>query len=137
MHWRKLLRGMARGLTGSTFVLLGLDAAREPGGRVSTAGGTLASIRKVLPLPHDDELIVRANGAAMALGGAALAAGRLPRAAAIGLVASLVPTTLAGHAYWGIEDPAQRSAQRVQFHKNLALLGGLLFAVLVEDGPEH
>jgi uncharacterized membrane protein YphA (DoxX/SURF4 family) len=136
MNWRKVLRGTARGLTGSTFVMLGLDAAREPGGRVDKAGGTLGAIRKVVPLPDDDDLIVRANGAAMALGGVALAAGRLPRAAALGLVASLVPTTLAGHAYWSIEDPGQRNAQRVQFHKNLALLGGLLFAVLAEDARQ-
>ena len=40
------------------------------------------------------------------------------------------PTTLAGHAYWTIEDPAARKQQRIQFHKNMAMIGGLLFAVL-------
>jgi len=39
------LRPAARILTGSTYVLLGLDALREPGGRVSQAGPVLAAIR--------------------------------------------------------------------------------------------
>ena len=42
----------------------------------------------------------------------------------------LIPTTLAGHSYWQVEDPATRKVQRIQFHKNLAMIGGLLFAVL-------
>ena len=41
-----------------------------------------------------------------------------------------IPTTLAGHSYWQVEDPATRKIQRIQFHKNLAMIGGLLFAVL-------
>jgi hypothetical protein len=32
--------------------------------------------------------------------------------------------------YWTIEDPAVRKQQRIQFHKNMAMLGGLLFAAL-------
>ncbi len=56
-----------------------------------------------------------------------------PRLSALTLAASLVPTTLAGHAYWKIEDPAARKVQRIQFHKNMAMIGGLLFAAL--DAP--
>ena len=48
---------------------------------------------------------------------------------------ALIPTTLAGHSYWAIEDPAARKIQRIQFHKNLAMIGGLLFAVLDEPSP--
>jgi putative oxidoreductase len=43
-----------------------------------------------------------------------------------------VPTTLAGHAYWQHEDPAARKTNRIQFLKNLGLLGGLM-AVAVTD----
>jgi putative oxidoreductase len=127
------VRGVARVLTGSTYALLGMDAFRTPGKRVNTAGPLLASMRRVAPLPEDDELLVRANGAAMVVAGTSLALGRLPRLSAAALLASMIPTTLAGHAYWTHDDPAVRSQQRVQFHKNLAMIGGLLLAVL--DDP--
>jgi len=126
------LRPAARALTGSTYVLLGFDALREPGGRVDQAAPVLASIRKVAPLPEDDELVVRANAAVMVAGGTLLALGIAPRLSALALVCSLIPTTLAGHSYWAIEDPALRKQQRIQFHKNMAMLGGLLLAVIDE-----
>jgi uncharacterized membrane protein YphA (DoxX/SURF4 family) len=126
------LRPAARALTGSTYVLLGFDALREPGGRVDQAGPVLAAIRKVAPLPEDDELIVRGNAAVMVAGGTLLALGIAPRLSALALACSLIPTTLAGHRYWTIEDPAARKQQRIQFHKNVAMLGGLLLAVIDE-----
>ena len=126
------LRPAARVLTGSTYVLLGFDALREPGGRVDQAAPVLATIRKVAPLPEDDELVVRGNAAVMVAGGTLLALGIAPRLSALALACSLIPTTLAGHSYWAIEDPAVRKQQRIQFHKNMALLGGLLLAVIDE-----
>ena len=126
------LRPAARALTGSTYVLIGFDALREPGGRVDQAAPVLASIRKVAPLPEDDELVVRANAAVMVASGTLLALGIAPRLSALALAGSLIPTTLAGHSYWAIEDPAARKQQRIQFHKNMAMLGGLLLAVIDE-----
>ncbi|MGK8557281.1 DoxX family protein [Nocardia gipuzkoensis] len=125
-----MLRPIARALTGSTFAVLGWEAAREPGVRVNMAAGTLGAVRKVAPLPADDELIVRANGAAQAVGGALLTLGVLPRLAAVTLAASLVPTTFAGHSFWNEPDPMVRKTQRVQFQKNMAMLGALAFAFL-------
>lgn len=126
------LRPAARVLTGSTYVLLGFDALREPGGRVDQAAPVLDTIRKVAPLPEDDELVVRGNAAVMVAGGALLALGIAPRLSALALACSLIPTTLAGHSYWAVEDPAVRKQQRIQFHKNMAMLGGLLLAVIDE-----
>lgn len=125
-----LLRAAARLLTGSTYALLGFDAFRTPGGRVEMAGPVLASIRRVAPLPREDEVIVRGNAAVQVVAGLLLAAGKVPRISALALAGSLVPTTLAGHRFWAVEDPADRAQQRIQFHKNMALLGGLFFAVL-------
>lgn len=125
-----VLRTSARGLTGWLFVEAGYAVVRAPGGRVDLAGGTLDAIRKVVPLPADDETLVKANGAAQLVAGAALALGILPRTSAAVLAASLLPTSIAGHPYWTIEDPAQRQAQKLQFQKNMAMLGGLLFAVI-------
>ncbi|HEY9243938.1 MAG TPA: DoxX family membrane protein [Streptosporangiaceae bacterium] len=126
------LRPAARVLTGSTYILLGLDAVRAPGKRVELAGPVLSAIRSRVPLPEDDELLVRVNAGTQVAAGAMLALGLAPRLAAAVLAASLVPTTLAGHPYWTIEDPAQRAQQRIHFHKNVALIGGLLLAVLDE-----
>ena len=94
------------------------------------AAESLTAIRKAVPLPDDDELIVRANGAVQALGGALLAMGVYPRLSALAVAGSLVPTTIAGHAFWTVEDPAARKLQKVQFHKNVGMLGGLLFAFI-------
>ena len=128
------LRPAARLLTGSTYVLLGFDALRAPGARVDLAAPLLAAIRTKVPLPADDEVVVRGNAAVQVVAGTALAVGLAPRLSALALAGSLIPTTLAGHAYWAIEDPAERKAQRIQFHKNLAMIGGLLLAVL--DDPQ-
>jgi putative oxidoreductase len=130
------LRPPARFLTGSTYVLLGFDALRAPGGRVDLAAPVLASMRKVVPLPDDDEQLVRANAVVQVAAGAMLALGLAPRLSALTLAGSLIPTTLAGHSYWSLEDPAAQKAQRIQFHKNMAMLGGLLFAALdQQDSP--
>jgi len=128
------LRPPARVLTGSTYVLLGFDAWRAPGGRVDMAGPVLARMRKVAPLPDDDEQLVRLNAGVQVVAGAMLALGIYPRLSALALAGSLIPTTLAGHSFWNLEDPAAQKAQRVQFHKNMAMLGGLLLAVL--DDPD-
>ena len=134
-RWLAPLRPAARVLSGSTYVLLGFDALRTPGGRVDLAAPVLAAVRKAVPLPADDELLVRANAAVMVVAGGMLALGKAPRLSALALAGALIPTTLAGHSYWALETEAERKAQRIQFHKNMALLGGLLFAVLDQPSP--
>jgi putative oxidoreductase len=126
------LRPAARILTGSTYALLGYDALQAPGARVDQAAAVLATVRKVVPLPADDELVVRGNAGVQVVAGTLLALGLAPRLSALVLAGSLVPTTFAGHSYWTVEDPAARKMQRIQFHKNLAMIGGLLFAALDE-----
>jgi uncharacterized membrane protein YphA (DoxX/SURF4 family) len=111
------LQRLAQAAMGAPFVWLGYEAASEPGGRVTAAAG--------LGLPRPEEM-VRINGAAMMLGGTALIVNVLPRTAAVGLVAALVPTTLAGHPFWKHEDPQSRTTQRIQLLKNVGLAGGLL-----------
>ncbi|HEU4909546.1 MAG TPA: DoxX family protein [Propionibacteriaceae bacterium] len=126
-------RALARVLTAAVYISAGYEAARAPGGRVGRASDTLTKIRRVIPLPVDDELIVRANGAAQFAAGTTLALGVKPRLSAAVLAASLLPTTVAGHAFWTIEDPLERRSQQLQFLKNMAMLGGLLFATI--DSP--
>jgi uncharacterized membrane protein YphA (DoxX/SURF4 family) len=99
-----LLEATGRLLLSGIFVHGGWNAFKDPGKR------PLQAARLGLPEP---ELLVRANGAAMAAGGAALALGIMPRATAAGLIASLVPTTLAGHRFWEEEDRLRNAAHTV------------------------
>jgi putative oxidoreductase len=61
------------------------------------------------------------------IAGLALAFGVYPRLAAAALVAFIVPATLAAHAFWGDIGTPRFVPQLVQFTKNLAMTGGLLF----------
>ena len=90
--------------------------------------------RQALGLPDDPELLVRANGVAMVGGGALLATGHVPRIASTVLAGTLMPTTLAAHPFWTETDPQVRAQQKIQFLKNLGLLGGLLLAAVDTDG---
>jgi uncharacterized membrane protein YphA (DoxX/SURF4 family) len=117
IDWVERRAGQA--LLGAMFMKLGFDAARSPGPRVEKA----AALGLTKP-----ELAVRGNGAAMVMGGAALVLNKLPRLATLGLIASMIPTTAAGHAFWEAEG-AERKAQEIQFYKNLGLFGGLLLVL--------
>ena len=128
-----LVRRVARPMLAAVFVVQGLDQLRHPGPKAERIAG-LAEQLEPLGLPNDPELLVRANGAAMMGGGALFAAGRVPRLAALLLAGSLVPTTYAGHAFWLETDPERKRMQRVQFLKNLSLLGGLLLAAVDTEG---
>lgn len=124
------LRPAARLLTGSTYAVLGYGALREPGPPAEQAATLLAAIRQKVALPAGDEQLVQVNGAVQAACGVLLALGMAPRLSALVLAGSMIPTTLAGHPFWAAEDPVARQQQQVQFHKNMAMIGGLLFAVL-------
>ena len=120
------VRFVARPLLGALFVTGGFEALRSPGPRVQSV--TDAGLDKA-------EQLVRANGAAMLLGGLGLSTGRLPRLSALVLAGALVPTTVVGHPFWSADKDA-RTQQRIQFTKNLGLLGGLLLAVADTGGRE-
>jgi putative oxidoreductase len=115
------LRAVGRAALAAMFVTGGADALLDPGPRAPRAAE--------LGVPLEPELAVRLNGAIMLAGGAALALGLWPRLAAGALAGSLVPTTLAGHAYWRLADPAARRQQRIHFFKNVGLFGGALLVL--------
>ena len=69
------------------------------------------------------------------IGGIALVLGTFPRVAAIALMGFLVPATLAGHAFWATEGTQAFMIQLINFLKNIAMMGGLLFIVCTEDQP--
>jgi putative oxidoreductase len=112
-------RRIGQALLSAVFVKSGFEVARSPGPRVDRAAK--------LGLPNP-ELAVRANGAAMVVGGAALALNKVPRLAALGLIGSMIPTTLAGHPFWEFEG-ADRKQQEIHFLKNVGLIGGLVLVL--------
>ena len=84
-------------------------------------------------LPFDGETYIRANAAVQVGAGILLASGRLPRLSSAALAATLVPTTLAHHRFWEAEGE-ERRVQRIEFQKNLSLIGGLLLAAADTEG---
>ena len=78
-------------------------------------------------LPVGSKELVQINGAAQIGLSGTMALGIAPRLSALGLIGSLVPTTLAGHAFWEQEDESEKKNQTLQFVKNLAIVGGLAF----------
>ncbi len=130
----RLLRKLARPLLAWLFIHSGLDVYRNPSARAEVAGPTLERIREAAPiLPDDHEVLVRANAAVQVAAGGLLAVGAFTRLSALVLAGSLVPTTVGGHPFWRHEDPKQRAQQRLQFNKNMAILGGLLTVVAGRD----
>ena len=128
-----LLRTVGRMSTAPIFILGGYAALTKPGGRVQMAAPTLDKLRELIPvLPDDNELLVRINGGIQLAAGTTLLLGIKPRLSALALAGSLIPTTIAGHAFWEQDEP-EASAQRMQFSKNLAALGGLMLIVGTDD----
>lgn len=129
-----LVRLVARPMLGAIFITGGLDSLRHPGRRTEVAAPLISKIAQATGLPDDPELMVRANGATMAIAGAMLATGRLPRVAGGLLAASLVPTTYAGHPFWTQTDPGKRKQESINFQKNVGLLGAVLLAAVDTSG---
>ena len=131
-----LVRLLARPLLAAPFVLSGVDAVLHPDAKGDPAGQARAQLagKLPIPLPDDPTQLARVNGAAQALAGLMLATGRLPRASALVLVATTLPTAYAGNQFWKEGDPHVRSAARAKFFKDVSVLGGLLLAAVDTGG---
>src|ERR1700719_3807389 len=70
------------------------------------------------------------------IGGLALAFGIFPTVAALALIAFLVAATFLGHAFWlAAAGTPVFVGQLINFLKNLAILGGLLFVASTQSQP--
>jgi uncharacterized membrane protein YphA (DoxX/SURF4 family) len=123
-----LMTRVARPLLATMFVAGGLDAARHPTAKLPKADTVIEPLEQAVGVDIDPAELVRLNGIVQVGAGLALATGTLPHLAALALAGTLVPTTVAGHAFWNETDPTQRAGQRTHFLKNVAMLGGLLLA---------
>jgi uncharacterized membrane protein YphA (DoxX/SURF4 family) len=133
------VRTAARALLGAIFVFSGARALANPEPLVANAKRVTDRVGPLLEktdprLPSDARTLVRINGAVQITSGLMLATGRMARPAAALLAGSLVPTTVAAHAFWVIDDPIERQQHQIQFLKNMGLLGGLLLAAADTQG---
>src|SRR4029453_18777810 len=139
-----LLRAIPRTLLASYFVAAGIKAIRDP---ESLAPAAEPLVDRVVPLvkeytpeqvsgyvPENTVTLVRLNGIAQVVGGAALATGRGRRVGGLLLAGSLVPSTIAKHPFWTVQDPEERAQDRSHFLKNMSLLGGVLIAAQDTEG---
>ena len=122
-----MLKLLGRICLSGIFIVAGAEAFNAPGPRTQKVEGA------GIPEP---EMAVKVNGATMVIGGILLALGIVPKVAAGALIGTLIPTTLVGHAFWDEQDPKAQSMQRVQFLKNLGLIGGLLW-IIAEASEEE
>lgn len=72
------------------------------------------------------KVAVIVTGILLILGGLGIFFNLYTQIAIILLVIFLIPTTFMMHAFWKLENPGEKSAQKIQFLKNLALLGAVL-----------
>ena len=131
-----LTRRIARPLLASVFIAGGVEAIRDPEGKAKAAQAV------TVPLTRQFPSLPGRSGAAGP--GQRRGAGRWwghsspPVASAgslsVALIASIIPTTYAGHRFWEEEDDASRAEQRAHFLKNLGLLGGLILAAADTEG---
>ena len=136
-----LTRLIARPLIASTFVLGGMNALKNapqlaPKARKVTDKVVPLAQKAVpaAPIPTDPQTLIRLNAATQIAAAAAFATGRAPRLSAMVLAGTLVPTTVAGHAFWAESDPMAKQQQKLHFTKNASLLGGLLLAAVDTEG---
>ncbi len=121
MHSLGLLIG--RLLLAAIFVLSGSNKLmnfEQSAAYIANAG---------LPIP---ELLLVIAALIELVGGVLIAVGYKARWAALMIFLFLIPVTYLFHAFWSVEaDQVQH--QMIQFQKNLAIMGGMLYVAL--NGP--
>lgn len=115
---------IGRLLFGGYFVMGGINHFKERRQLSQYAAA------KHVPKP---DLAVQATGAMLIVGGTSILLGIKPKigtAAVIGFLAGVSPVM---HNFWKEEQPEQRMSQFVNFTKNLALVGGAMALMGVEE----
>ncbi len=136
-----LIRLVARPMLASTFVYGGIQALKNATALAPAAKPVNDEIRDLadkvapqVPVPASDVTMVRLNAGVHIVAGLGLATGRAPRLSALALAGTIVPTTVAGHAFWQEKDKTARTQQMTHFFKNVSMLGGLVIAAIDTEG---
>ncbi len=89
-----------------------------------------ASSKKV-PMPKQ---AVLGSGLLMFLGGLWIVTGIYVQIGILEIILFLLPVSFMMHDYWNDTDPMQKMTNRVQFTKNMALLGAALMMLQIPTG---
>jgi putative oxidoreductase len=129
------LRDLARPMLASIFVTQGLEVFQHPERVSALAEPVVKPLAERVPaVPAETEHAVRINAAVQVGAGTLLGLGLAPRLSALAIAGTMVPTTLAGHRFWEAEDDQDRKRQRIEFLKNVTMVGGLLLAAGDTEG---
>ena len=71
------------------------------------------------------------TGLMLLFGGVSIVFGIYPLVGIVLLVAFLLPVSLMMHNFWKLEDPQLRVADKINFTKNMALLGAVLMLLAI------
>ena len=85
---------------------------------------------KNVPKPR---LAVTVSGLALIIGGTSILLGVKPKLGTAAIIAFLAGVSPSIHDFWRAQDPNQRMNDMVNFTKNMALLGGALALMGVEE----
>jgi putative oxidoreductase len=85
---------------------------------------------KKIPAP---DVAVMASGGMMIVGGANILLGVKPKMGTLAITGFLAGVSPLMHDFWSHEDPNRRQTEMINFTKNLALLGGALALMGVEE----
>jgi len=129
-----VIRAIARPLLASMFVVGGVDALTHPDAKAPIAEPLAGKIVAKVPQIKSTKQLVQLDAAVKVVAGSLLALGKFPRLSSLALATSVVPTTLAGHRFWEERDPQTRNLQKIQFFKNVSMLGGLLISAVDTGG---
>lgn len=128
------IRTLARSLISSLFVVAGVNTLMKARHLVPAADDVAQPIAHKLGLETDTETLVKVHAGTQVAGGALFALGVVPRVTGLLLAGSLVPTTIAGHRFWEERDTEARTGELIDFLKNAAILGGLIYVALDTGG---
>lgn len=128
------IRTLARSLISSLFIVAGVNTLMKARQIASTADDIAQPIAHKLGLSTDTETLVKVHAGTQVVGGALFALGVVPRITGLVLAGSLVPTTMAGHRFWEQDDIEARTGELIDFLKNAAILGGLVYVALDTGG---
>jgi len=79
------------------------------------------------------EAAVTASGVALIAGGASILLGVKPKLGAAAIAGFLAGVSPVMHDFWRVEEPNQRMNEMINFGKNMALIGGALALMGVDE----
>lgn len=115
---------LGRAIFGGYFIFGGINHFKQ------AAQLSQYAASKNVPKP---DLAVKATGAVLIAGGTSILLGIKPKLGAAAIIGFLAGVSPVMHDFWKQEQPEQRMNDMVNFTKNLALVGGAIALMGVEE----